>query len=142
MHIFKGDVLFPPPSAIGREILAIYPPKLHHWFRFSVALAVASVGSRRRTAADKSTSEAASNTASFSKNCPGAAEIAGNPPAVCSATPGVDRKNVNVIAKVADDMAAPIAEKSGANAPMIRAAAVASSIVPMKWLAPCTPNIE
>src|SRR3954468_728714 len=42
---------------------------------------------------------------------PGATDIAGNPPAVASATPGVLKKNVSVIRKVAADIAAPNAEK-------------------------------
>lgn len=50
-----------------------------------------------RTEARSSTRDAASRTASFSRNCPGAAEIAGKPPAVCSATPGVVMKKVSVI---------------------------------------------
>lgn len=50
-----------------------------------------------RTEPKSSTSEAASSTASLSRNCPGAAEIAGKPPAVCSATPGVEAKKVRVM---------------------------------------------
>jgi hypothetical protein len=42
-------------------------------------------------------SDAASRTRSLRRNCPGAAEIAGNPPAVATATPGVLKKNVSVI---------------------------------------------
>ena len=40
-------------------------------------------------------SDAASRTTSLRRNWPGKAEIAGNPPAVASATPGVLRKKVS-----------------------------------------------
>lgn len=51
----------------------------------------------RATDAKRRESDAASKTRSLRRNCPSAAEIAGNPPAVGSATPGVLRKNVSVI---------------------------------------------
>ena len=52
------------------------------------------------TDAKRRESDAASRTRSLRRNCPGAAEIAGNPPAVASATPGVLRKNVSVLTSI------------------------------------------
>jgi len=49
------------------------------------------------TDAKRRESDAASRTRSLRRNWPGAAEIAGKPPAVASATPGVLRKKVSGI---------------------------------------------
>jgi hypothetical protein len=57
--------------------------------------------------------------------------MAGNPPAVCSATPGVLKKKVSVITYVAVDIAAPNAEKSGLIAPSMRVTAVDNSRTPI-----------
>jgi hypothetical protein len=51
----------------------------------------------RRTDATSRQTEAARSTRSFSRNCPGAAEIAGKPLAVGSAIPGVLAKKVRVM---------------------------------------------
>lgn len=51
-----------------------------------------------RMDASRRHADAARSTKSFNRNCPVPAEIAGNPPAVGSATPGVLRKNVSVTA--------------------------------------------
>lgn len=51
-----------------------------------------------RMDASRRHADAARSTRSFNRNCPVPAEIAGNPPAVGSATPGVLRKNVSVTA--------------------------------------------
>lgn len=77
---------------------------------------------------------------SFKRNCPGSAEIAGNPPAMGSKTPGVVTKKLSVIKKVQHDIAAPIAEATGTNAPSKSIVAVESSMTPITSLAPCMPN--
>ena len=68
----------------------------------------------------------------MSRNWPGAADMAGKPPALASATPGVVTKKVSVIRYVDTDMRAPSAEKMGRNAPTVSAAAVESSMIPTK----------
>src|SRR5262249_27922509 len=54
---------------------------------------------RQRAVAKRRESDAASRTRSLRRTWPGAAEIAGKPPAVASATPGVLRKKVSVISR-------------------------------------------
>ena len=106
---------------IGRVHLAAVFVPVRSWCR---------AGKPLRMDAESRQIEAAKRTASLSRNCPGAAEIAGKPPAVGSATPGVGRKNVRVTRKVQADIAAPSAEAIGLNDPAINAAAVASSSTP------------
>ena len=76
--------------------------------------------------------EAANKTRSFNKNCPGAPERAGKPPADGSITPGVVSINVRVIKNVIADIKPPNADKIGLNAPSNKINAVSNSIQPKK----------
>src|SRR5258708_40286110 len=90
--------------------------------------------------ARSSVRHAASRATSFSRNCSNNVEMIGKPDGLILVIPGVLRTNAVVRRKVAQAIAAPKADAVGITDPMIRAAAVVSSIVPTILASPPTPN--
>jgi hypothetical protein len=90
--------------------------------------------------ARSSVKHAANRVTSFSRNCSSNVEMIGKPVGLIWVIPGVLRTNDVVKRKVALAIAAPTADTVGIPDPMIRAAAVVSSIVPTTRASPLTPN--
>ena len=91
------------------------------------------IGRTRRLmrASPSSQTAAASSTASFTKNCPGTTESAGNPPRLGSQT-GAENRKLSVITKVAIAPNAPAMAALGKRVPAMINAAVAISNPPIR----------
>src|SRR5260370_6188316 len=113
---------------------------LRHTIHINIGGYCAPSADRGDKDARSSVRHAASRATSFSKNCSTSVDMIGKPDGLICVMPGVLRTKDVVRKKVAQAIAAPKAEATGFTDPIIKAAAVVSSIVPTILASPPTPN--
>jgi len=86
--------------------------------------------------ARNSTMQTLSKTISLNMNSPARFQAIGSVDKLHLTTPGVVKKNDQVIANVITPISEPAADKIGLNAPAARSAAIANSTTPRKYASP------
>src|ERR1700739_1457479 len=92
--------------------------------------------------ARNNTTHTQSRTTSLNKNSPVRFHAIGSVEKLHFTTPGVEKKNDQVMQNVPIPISAPNADAIGIKAPAARSAAVVSSMTPSKSASPLTPKIE
>src|SRR4029453_18349193 len=92
--------------------------------------------------ARNSTTQTQRKTISLNMNSPARFQAIGSVDKLHLTTPGVVKKNDQVMAKVTTPISEPAADKIGLNAPAARSAAITNSTTPRKYASPLKPNID
>src|SRR5215510_693633 len=92
--------------------------------------------------ASNSTIQTQSKTISLNMNSPAKFQAIGSVDRLHLTSPGVVKKNDQVVAKVITPISEPMADKIGLNAPAARSAAIPNSTTPRKYASPQKPNID
>ena len=92
--------------------------------------------------ARNNTTQTQSKTISLNMNSPARFHAIGSVDKLHLTTPGVVKKNDQVMAKVITPISEPTADKTGLNAPAARSAAMANSTIPRRYASPLKPKID